>query len=700
VVCVLSKETVTNVLNPSAPGLDDSDPETSDLRGEMSHEERVDWLRRSTLAYRASTTYVDSNYRKKWNDSIAAFNSQHPSDSKYQSAAFEKRSKIYRPKTRSIIRKNEAAAATAFFSNMDVVSIQAENQGDPKEIASAEVMKAILQYRLTKSIPWFQVVVGGLQDAQKTGAVVARVDWEYNEKHKLVDRPRVTLIPVENIRVDPASDWRDPINTSPYVIELIPMWVGDVKAMMNKVDKKTGQPKWRKIPDSVLKQARTVDDATRSTRNQQRQDQYQSDTPISDYETCWIQRHIHRKDGEDWLFYTVGEEALLTDPEPLVESVWTGERDYVMGCCILETHIVFPSSVSDLIREQQTEANEIVNQRLDNVKLVMNKKYFAKRGKNVDFASLLRNVPGSITLMDDVDSDVRVVDHQDVTSSSYQEQDRLNADIDELAGNFSAQSLTPQMMANAPAKTMTMLAAPANGLVEFLLRTYVETFIEPVLRKLVKLEQHYETDNVILSLAGQQAKIFQRYGIDRVTDELLNAELSVKVNVGMGATDPQMKLMKFVAGVGAYSDIVMKKIPGLNTNEIGKEIFGHLGYQDGRRFMTTDDPEKEQMQMQIMQLSKLLQDKTAELQTKKYKVDMDNATKLKVAGVKEDGENKRTLATHISTMAREGLKGETVQALHTPGPDMQLPDPAGQQEQHAKAKLQAQSQPQVQPQAH
>jgi hypothetical protein len=67
--------------------------------------------------------YFDNNYRKQWEDNLRMFQSKHPRDSKYMSEAYKYRSRIFRPKSRSVVRKNEATAALAFFSNPDVVSI-------------------------------------------------------------------------------------------------------------------------------------------------------------------------------------------------------------------------------------------------------------------------------------------------------------------------------------------------------------------------------------------------------------------------------------------------------------------------------------------------------------------------------------------------------------------------------------------------
>ena len=614
---------------------------------DADNDEQLDWMTLARECYLFSTTYIDTNHRKRWEDGIRAFNSQHGQDSKYTSQAYEKRSRIYRPKPRAIMRKNEAAAASAFFSNIDTIDVQAENQADPQERASAEVNKIILDYRLRKSIKWFHVVQGGLQDAQKVGVVCARVHWKFEQTPKgevLEDRPAVDLIPVENLRVDPAADWSDPINTSPYVIHLMPMYVIDIKERMTRKDPKTGRPEWRAAADSFIRNAtQAMPDSTRIVREKNRDDPYDTENrPIQDYSIAWIQRHIHRRGGQDWEFYTLGDQALLTDPQPLEISTWHGKRDYVMGCCILETHQSMPSSMYELGKQLFEETNEITNQRLDNVKLVLNKRWIVKRNRNVDVVSLSRNVPGSNTMADDPEGDIREVNWPDVTASSFQEQDRLAAETDELMGNFNPANIP---MKGKLAETVgggQMMVAPASLLTEYMLRTFVETFIQPVLQLLVKLEQQYETDEVILSLARDKANLYQKYGINQITDSMLNKDLTVRVNVGMGATDPASRLQKFIMASNSYAGLVKAQIPGFNVQEAGKEIFGFAGYQDGRRFFTSDNPQVAQLTqmlqaafMQTQQLQKQLQDKTQDNQTKVEVAKINTAPKM-IASQKDD----------------------------------------------------------------
>src|ERR1700761_1414223 len=130
----------------------------------------------------ASTNWLNSGRRARWNDSLRAFQNLHPSGSKYLSGDYRYRSTLYRPKTRAMVRRDEAATASAFFANEDVVSIAAQDDDDPKQQASAEILKALLQYRLTNTIPWFLTLIGARQDAEVMGICVAKADWEYEER--------------------------------------------------------------------------------------------------------------------------------------------------------------------------------------------------------------------------------------------------------------------------------------------------------------------------------------------------------------------------------------------------------------------------------------------------------------------------------------------------------------------------------------
>jgi hypothetical protein len=252
------------------------------------------WLKLAKDAYSRSTTYFDNNYRKSWEDNLRMFQSKHPRDSKYMSDAYKYRSRIFRPKTRSVVRKNEATAALAFFSNPDVVTIDPVDDSNAEQAWGAAVMQELLQYRLTKTIPWFLTVIGGFQDAMTIGIVCSLQVWRYRQKmekktvkgfHPLLgdieaevdvpkvleDRPDIMLFPAENVRFDPAAHWHDVVGTSPYLIFQIPMYVNDVLDNMDSEDRQGNT--WKRIDKKTLLEARVEGmDPMRQTRNDNRED--------------------------------------------------------------------------------------------------------------------------------------------------------------------------------------------------------------------------------------------------------------------------------------------------------------------------------------------------------------------------------------------------------------------------------------------
>ena len=556
-------------------------------------------------AYSGSTDYFDANVRPDLERDLRQFQSKHPSDSKYNSDSYRGRAKFFRPKTRAMVRSAEASVAEAFFSTSDIVSIDAKHETSDMATASAEIVKELLQYRLTGSdvhgVPWFQIVCGAFQDADVQGVVISHQEWD-----KAKDKPVVELIPRENFRFDPAASWLDPVNTSPYNIWLKPMYVKDVKARM-------GAGKWASLTDQqILSASKKYSDSTKILREGDRTDSSDNVTSINAFSIVWVHLNIMADDdGQDVMFYTLGTEFLLSNPEPISNQYAHGRRPFVMGKVVIETHKVDPSGEVRLVREIQAEGNEIANQRIDNVKFAMNKRYFVKRNRQVDLRSLTRNVPSSVTLMSDIDGDVKVIDTPDVTASSYNEQDRLNMDFDEISGNMSQSSVQANRKLNETVGGMEILSSDANKVKAYAIKTFIETWAEPALRQLVLLEQHYETDEVILALAAEKSKMFQQMGLDAVTDDLIMRELTLTVNVGMNATSPTQKINNLLTGVNgvknALGDGVLQQY-GVKPMEIIKEIFGALGHKDGGRFFDaeTDDPRIGQLEQEKQQLQQAL----------------------------------------------------------------------------------------------
>lgn len=584
--------------------------ETQDTQAEKSENKRDGfWLRMARDANTSSTTFFDVNVRNRVIQDIRQFQGEHPEGSKYFTDAYRLKSKLFRPKTRATIRKNEAIAAGAFFSTEEVVSLRPVDMDDPEQMAGAKLQQALVQLRLTRphpqGLPWFLTCQGAYQEAQTVGLVASFQRWAYDEKKK-IDRPEIMLLPLENVRFDPAADWRDVVHSSPYLIVYWPMYVKDVKARM-RPDPATGESKWCFYDEGIILSASKTSDSIRQTREGNGTDSKQANTAGNDFTIVWVHQNFIEVDGIDVFYYTLGTEHMLSEPA-LVDDEYPHGRPVVIGFSIVEAHKAYPAGVCTLTRDVQAEINDLANKRIDNINLMLNKRYFASRNKNIDLRSLTRNSPASVTLMDNVGTDVKVITTDDATASSYQEQDRLNLDFDDVSGVFSGSSVASNRQLNETVGGMQLLTANANQVSEYQLRTFTETWVEPVLRQILILEQAHESDKKILTAAAQAAGI----ALDEITEAMLVQPTLLSVNVGIGAINPQMQLQRFVMAMKLLSEILgpdfLKRSLSEGEREIVKEVFGKSGYKDGSRFLPPQQDEEEDPRLvQAMQVIEQLQ---------------------------------------------------------------------------------------------
>jgi hypothetical protein len=663
-------------------------------------------------AYSASTTYMDQYLSPEWQKNERQWQSKHPLGSKYSTDDYRFRSKLFRPKTRSTGIANEADCAFAFFSNPQAMDVTAWNDSDPLQQASAVVWQEVAQYRLRESVPWFKIVQGGFQDALKNDVVFAHTYWKYKGKdytepqtvmnyrpsstqigmmeeyeeeievtrHKtLCDQPCIDLVPPEDLRIDPSCDWTDPINSSPYLIHIEKMTVEQVRTRMNSTDTKTGEPKWKKYSTEEI--AGCVDNSSESEDGLSKERdplEYAEDESKSPqiYDLVDVHKYFLRdEDGVDWFFYTLGCDKPLTKPVKSSDVYWHlryRERPYVMGNILVETHKVYPeASLPKLTRDTQAEVNDFVNLRLDNVKLAILGRHYIKRTANMDYEMLRRNIPGSGVLTDNPDTDSKMIETQDVTSSSFQEQARMDNDFNDIAGGFSPSTLMQsRASAEMGARGMQTASAAATKIGDYRILSYAQTFMVPVLGQFIRLLQAYETDETIFTQAAEKGALVQqfgRYGINAITDDLLQQEMVVNVNVGLGATDPTGKVQRLVMALRGAVEIGGPMVQQLiKLEEVIPELFQAAGYQDGKRFFHTgedgQDPRILQLQQMVQQLQQQIETKAVEEDARNKRMqelqDKKSLTDIATTKMKSDTAITKTMMDNSAKFETQALANQ------------------------------------------
>lgn len=597
------------------PELDDADLDAACL--DATGKSKTELLQLLTEAERDGKTFLQTFVNPARERTYKAFRNEHFQGSKYLSPRYKTRSKVFKPKTRAAVRKSQAAAAGALFASADVVNVEAQDNSSPSQRASADLKKELLNYRLQgtsnrNSIPWFLVSMGAHQDATLSGVCVSKQYWKYRERVSdyaedgspletkvLIDRPDALNIAPENVILDPNCEWTRPAQTSSYLIVRYAMPIHEVLSMMKPSDFGDA-PAW--IPhdeDDLLALTGLAPEDVQAIRNARSggADQ-QTNKASGSYRLLWVYENFLQIDGEDYTFWTVGNQRLLSLPKCTWDAYpcFFGERPYVVGLGALETHRPIPMAPAESWQQLQQEANDITNLRLDQMKQVVTPVTKVKRGRQIDLEQVLRRGQDTVLMLTDME-DVEFDRPPDVPPSAMAESNILNNDFDELAGTFSQGSVQSNRSLNETVGGMKLLTSAANSVTEFDLRVWVETWVEPVLNQLIKLEEWYESDEKVLALAGQKAELVEKYGIDQITDYLLMEDVTVTVAAGIGAADPMQGLEKFAHASEVAGNILLPFITaGLLTvkpkaDEIINEVYGKAGFKNAfDRFFETFQP--------------------------------------------------------------------------------------------------------------
>lgn len=583
----------------------------------------------------AGSSYAMSNLVPKWQRSYNSYRNRHHDGSKYSSTDFRNRSSVFKPKTRSSVRKGMAAGAASLFASADVVKITASDDGNPQQVAAAALKQELMNYRLSRTsgkngIAWFQTCMGAEMSATITGVCVSEQTWRYEEKPRragaeqwspvaenlqrdknapvvMYDRPEITLYPQENVIMDPTADWIDPAQSAGYIILRIPMRPDDVMKMLRPNEHSVVRWKEGVTHQQIVNAGATSDKlgakATRQAREGQTIDRLENANTATDrFKPVWVYKTYMMLEGDSYVFWSVGTNLLLSELM-LVEEVYPeqfGFRPMVVGFAALEPHTPFPMSPVESWASLQQEANDITNLRLDQMKHVVQPSAKVKRGQNVDLNALMRRGPNTPIMVKDQE-DIEWDRPPDVPASAYQEANYINTDFDDLAGSFGGSSVQQNRALNETVGGMKLLASAAGSVTQFDLRVFVETWVEPVLRQLLKLEERWESDETILAICGEKAQLFPRFGIDQITDRLLMLETTLRVDagLGMGSPDPMEDITKLSAAADTAGKILLPFLerqmiqlkPKENGKQIINEIFSKAGYRDGgERFFDFGDP--------------------------------------------------------------------------------------------------------------
>ncbi len=704
-------------------GDNDDDGEGGYFDQKPTNEEFLQMVREAS---QQSAFYSNQVNKRAWERAYMAYRQQHFIGSKYSKNEFKNRSRLFIPKTRSAVRKDIAAVSASLFSTIDTIAVEPGNEADQQQRGGAAVLKELVNYRTDRSngkaaMPWFLTALGARQTSLFTGFCVSKQSWKLELRRKgeetftddedggaekvrdvwvpHIDRPDCQLIPPENCTIDPACDWTNPAQDSAYFIIRWPMRLDEIKRRQN-----DPRRPWNKdITDQELRSCgegmRAEASAVRRSRDQGL-DRYDEGQTGQNFDIIWVWESFIRTAGNDWTFFSAGEKFMLTEPA-LVEDVYPeqdGERPITLGYGNFEAFCVFPQAAVESWQMLQQEANDVRNLTLDAFKQNVMPVTKVVRGRQIDLDQIRRRGEGGSIMVGKAD-DVTWERPPDVPQAAQTIRQLLDTEFDDLAGQQNYGSVQTNNALGQTLGGLKLAAGAANAVQELDIRVWNETWAERVLAQIVKLEQYYESDQIVLGLCGEKAQLFQKHGVNEITDELLENSVTVRVSIGLGSGDPQQRLAKFVSAGQAAMPFVQLD-PRFKSGELTidgeavlAETFGGVGYRDGgKRFIKKGAPQNNPM-LQPEVDDKIASAGLKKAQAKKAIMDaLSNAAKVGIALKDQELQQAAQLfgfhLDHVEQVGRATEMGHghglalaaaknAAQGLNPDGTPMQPPGAAG-----------------------
>lgn len=517
----------------------------------------------------SARTMIDARMRRS-NDQ---YDSIHPREQRKVSDVLLGQLRLFIPKTyNTVSRMHVELMETFYFDNTELVEVTG---GPESTVESRDSIKALLSYRLNgHPINFYEEIFEATQDSLKNKVGILKVFPRFKKKklekksNKMVDGKEVQMVDIEEV----ISDFEPQMVSIPpedLFLHRFATWKDYWKRPMchryilNKLKaKEMGFENTEKAPDpgdmeagDEVKAQRARSGLTSPFGNSVRPS-VSDDLLVFEY---WDYLDL---DGTGTLqsvtYSLIGtlNGPLLMGLKPRKNTLpyrysafETVRPPIVMGTAFPEAHKPYGKDVPEITEALQTETNILRNQDREAAALALRKPLLVNRDAGLDIQGLVNRKISGVVVGEDISQDaVRELSLSAPIINTESINRKIDLDYQE------ATSMTPgQYGVPSPEQTATGVTsnqANANKKIQAVVRNLAQTLIVPALRLLLRLEQAYETDDMIKKIAGKALGLDSSNG-DGPVWTLIQGEYDLAVEVGVNKQTQVNKYMMIMDRMNA-----------------------------------------------------------------------------------------------------------------------------------------------------
>jgi len=408
-----------------------------------------------TLVLDRKRTYLDwvkPNYFDKWDHYYNQYRSVIENEAEYPYMA-----RLFIPYSFVSVETTIPRMVESIFASDPIVALKPEEEQD---VEPARLNEQLLNYQYRR-MDYLDTYMLSVKDACICGNTFNKVDWReeyawkkriateevyegYDEmgspagepknmpiyddngkpvkekfKHKIYDDPYIYPISPYKLLIDPGADPKDPIQSAEAVIFI-------TDTTIPKIKEKEELGIYKKGSAAKVKQVKGSTDYTEG-------DQRLRDTDVTPYDRK-DDKHservlIYEYWENDRLIVLAEEKVVLRDEE---SPYFHCRKPFTMARICPVSNEIYGIGMMEMVESLQHELNDTRNQRIDNIKLALNKMYIIARDADIDINNLI-NQPGGVILSNYIEG-VKEITTSPVTQDSFRNAQDIAEDIQRAHG--------------------------------------------------------------------------------------------------------------------------------------------------------------------------------------------------------------------------------------------------------------------------
>jgi len=408
------------------------------------------------------------------------------------------RSKIFFRKIWSSNQRLAASMHQAFLKEQDQFRIlpRMGNDGDDLKAAILQLMTEYRRDVMMRKRSLYIKLLWGIMDTLDLGLGCAKMRWIYNEETG-EDEPDLVPYPPEQVKLDLSKSTKDQMR---YVIFEDYVTLEDLEDEGYEGLEHLG--KGGAVPNNVVRSARYFDNVDpASTALPSNANAYPSPGKGEDERSVhpasgkFIKREVfYREKGKIKFGVTVGD-YVLREPE---DSPYGKCIPLLLGNVLTVSHQLIGEGFPEPLEGPQESLNVNLNQRKDNLAVLINGEHVVGRYSNVDLHALSISRPANIILSDDPNA-VKSLEKKDYTQSAYMEAAQDEGMIAEMS------AVTPGKLGMdraSKATTSQINFNESNAKIDLFITTLAETYFRDFFSLLAYFIQLFETDETVFRIAN------------------------------------------------------------------------------------------------------------------------------------------------------------------------------------------------------